>query len=63
MKIKKISAINNQEDVIVHIFTVCRGDILSQLIPAEYNELLERYKKIKMERSKPRDLPGQQTFL
>jgi hypothetical protein len=63
MKIKKISTISNQEDAIMHIFTVCRGDILSQLIPVEYNELFERYKEIKAERSKPKDLPGQQTFL
>ena len=62
MKIKKISTINNPEDAIIHIFNICRGDVLSQLIPAEYNDLLNKYKEIKAERSKPKDIKGQQTF-
>ena len=62
MRIKKISAVNNQEDAIVRIFTACRGDILKELIPAEYDALLVRYEEIKRRRSKPSDLPGQQTL-
>ena len=62
MKIKKISTINNPEDAIIHIFNICRGDVLSQLIPAEYNDLLNKYKEIKAKKSKPKDIEGQQTF-
>jgi len=62
MRIKKISAVNNQEDAIVRIFAACRGNILKELIPAEYDALLVRYEEIKRKRSKPSDLPGQQTL-
>ena len=62
MKIKKISSIDNREDAIMYMFNACRGDVLRQLIPAEYKDLLVQYEEIKAQRSKPRDLEGQQTL-
>ena len=62
MKIKKISRKNlivNKENAIVHMFNNYSGLILKQLIPAEYDSLLKEYEKIKKERNKTKDLPGQ----
>jgi hypothetical protein len=63
MKIKKIAGkIVNEDDAIMYIFNGCNGEVLSKLIPAEYEVLLNKYTKIMMERNKPKDLPGQLTF-
>ena len=62
MKIRKIAKkIINLDDAIIHIFGGCEGEALIKLIPAEYNGLLARYEEIR-EKSKTKDLPGQQTL-
>ena len=65
MKINKISKSNlitHKDDIIVNMFTRYEGFTLRQLIPAEYDSLFLKYLEIKEQRSKPIDLPGQQTL-
>ena len=62
IKSQRKNIIEDEDDAIMYIFNGCHGEILSKLIPAEYNDLLNRYLQIKAERNKTKDLPGQRTM-